>query len=108
MGILTIEDALESAQESGFDLIEISPNSNPPVCKLLDYGKVKYEQKKKEHLSKKKQHVIKLKEIRIRPRIDNHELETKMNMGKKLLNDGLCQIPENLDGIINLSLKIFH
>ena len=46
-GILTIEDALESAQESGFDLIEISPNSNPPVCKLLDYGKVKYEQKKK-------------------------------------------------------------
>ena len=87
-GILTIEDALESAQESGFDLIEISPNSDPPVCKLLDYGKVKYEQKKKEHLSKKKQHVIKLKEIRVRPRIDNHDLETKMNMGKKFLNDG--------------------
>jgi len=87
-GILTIEDALESAQESGFDLIEISPNSDPPVCKLLDYGKVKYEQKKKEHLSKKKQHVIKLKEIRVRPRIDDHDLETKMNMGKKFLKDG--------------------
>ena len=88
MGILTIEDALESAQESGFDLIEISPNSDPPVCKLLDYGKVKYEKKKKAHLSKKKQHVVKLKEIRLRPRIDDHDLETKMHMGKKFLKDG--------------------
>ena len=74
LGILPLEEALENAQEAGLDLIEISPDADPPVCKLLDYGKVKYEKKKKAHLSKKKQHVVKLKEIRLRPRIDDHDL----------------------------------
>ena len=95
LGILPLEEALEIAQEDGLDLIEISPDASPPVCKLLDYGKVKYEKKKKAHLSKKKQHVVKLKEIRLRPRIDDHDLETKMHMGKKFLKDG-CKLKVTL------------
>ena len=95
LGILPLEEALEIAQEAGLDLIEISPDASPPVCKLLDYGKVKYEKKKKAHLSKKKQHVVKLKEIRLRPRIDDHDLETKMHMGKKFLKDG-CKLKVTL------------
>ena len=70
------------------DLIEVGPNSKPPVCKILDYGKLKYEEKKKQQLSKKKQHVIKVKEIRLRPRIDDHDLMTKLNHGRKFLQDG--------------------
>ena len=95
LGILPLGEALEIAQEAGLDLIEISPDASPPVCKLLDYGKVKYEKKKKAHLSKKKQHVVKLKEIRLRPRIDDHDLETKMHMGKKFLKDG-CKLKVTL------------
>ncbi|HIA31080.1 MAG TPA: translation initiation factor IF-3 [Candidatus Marinimicrobia bacterium] len=95
LGILPLEEALENAQEAGLDLIEISPDADPPVCKLLDYGKVKYEKKKKAHLSKKKQHVVKLKEIRLRPRIDDHDLETKMNMGRKFLKGG-CKLKVTL------------
>ena len=68
--------------------MEVAPNSKPPVCKILDFGKMKYEEKKKEQQSKKKQHVIKIKEIRIRPRIDVHDLDNKLNMGKKFLKEG--------------------
>ena len=68
--------------------MEVAPNSKPPVCKILDFGKMKYEAKKKEHQSKKKQHVVKIKEIRIRPRIDVHDLDNKLNMGKKFLKEG--------------------
>ena len=95
LGILPLEEALENAQEAGLDLIEISPDADPPVCKLLDYGKVKYEKKKKAHLSKKKQHVVKLKEIRLRPRIDDHDLDTKMKMGRKFLKGG-CKLKVTL------------
>ena len=70
------------------DLVEVAPNSKPPVCKILDFGKMKYEEKKKEQQSKKKQHVIKIKEIRIRPRIGEHDLENKLNMGRKFLKEG--------------------
>ena len=70
------------------DLVEVAPNSKPPVCKILDFGKMKYEAKKKEHQSKKKQHVVKIKEIRIRPRIDVHDLDNKLNMGKRFLKEG--------------------
>lgn len=83
-----MEDALEEARDAGLDLVEISPNAKPPVCKILDYGKFKYEAQKKEQQSKKKQHVIKIKEIRLRPRIDQHDLETKVNMGRKFLKEG--------------------
>ena len=79
LGVVSIEVALDKAREVGLDLIEVGPNTKPPVCKILDYGKLKYEEKKKQQLSKKKQHVIKVKEIRLRPRIDDHDLMTKLN-----------------------------
>ena len=68
--------------------MEIAPNGKPPVCKILNLGKLKYEEKKKQQQNKKKQHVIKVKEIRLRPRIDNHDLMTKLNQGRKFLLDG--------------------
>ena len=71
--------------------MEVAPNSIPPVCKILNYGKIKYEAKKKLHNSKKKQHVIKIKEIRVRPAIGENDLNTKMNMGRKFLMDG-CKL----------------
>ena len=83
--------AIKMAEEQGLDLVEISPNAKPPVCKILDYGKFKYEAQKREQQSKKKQHVIKIKEIRFRPRIDQHDLETKVNMGRKFLKEG-CKL----------------
>ena len=88
LGIVSLEAALEQTLDSGLDLIEIAPNGRPPVCKMVDYGKLKYEKKKKQQQSKKKQHVIKIKEIRLRPRIDDHDLMTKLNQGRKFLSDG--------------------
>ena len=88
LGIVSLEAALEQTQESGLDLIEIAPNGRPPVCKMVDYGKLKYEKKKKQQQSKKKQHVIKIKEIRLRPRIEEHDLMTKLNQGRKFLSNG--------------------
>jgi|TARA_B100001079_G_scaffold123680_1_gene106026 translation initiation factor IF-3 len=86
-----IEDAIEKAQDSRLDLVEVAPNSKPPVCKILNYGKIKYEAKKKLHNSKKKQHVIKIKEVRVRPAIGENDLNTKMNLGRKFLTDG-CKL----------------
>ncbi len=94
-GIVSVSDALEEASEAELDLVEISPNAKPPVCKIMDYGKFKYEEQKREHQSKKKQHVIKIKEIRLRPRIDQHDLETKVNMGRKFLKEG-CKLKVTL------------
>lgn len=91
MGIVATDDALVMAQDDGLDLMEVSPNSKPPVCRIVNYGKLKYEEKKKIQINKKKQHVIKLKEIRLRPRIEDHDLTTKLNMGKKFLSDG-CKL----------------
>ena len=88
---MSTDDALTMAQDIGLDLMEVSPNSDPPVCKILNYGKLKYEEKKKIQINKKKQHVIKIKEIRLRPRIEDHDLMTKLNMGKKFLSDG-CKL----------------
>ena len=79
------------AEDDGLDLMEVSPNSHPPVCRIVNYGKLKYEEKKKIQINKKKQHVIKIKEIRLRPRIEDHDLMTKLNMGKKFLSDG-CKL----------------
>ncbi len=88
LGVVLTSDALDRAEESGLDLMEVAPNSDPPVCKILNYGKLKYEEKKKLQNSKKKQHVIKVKEIRFRPRIGEHDLMTKVNMGRKFLDEG--------------------
>ncbi len=83
------------AEEASLDLAEVAPKADPPVVKILNYGKLKYEEKKKAHASKKKQHVVKLKEIRVRPRIDDHDLLTKVNRGKKFLQDG-CKLKVTL------------
>ena len=68
--------------------ITVAPGATPPVCKILDHGKLKYEEKKKQQQSKKKQHIVKVKEIRLRPRIEEHDLMTKLNHGRKFLQDG--------------------
>ena len=87
-GIVNIEKGLELANESNLDLIEISPNAEPPVCKILDFGKFKYEIEKQIKLNKKKQHIIHVKEIRFRPNTDDHDLITKLNKGQKFLENG--------------------
>ncbi len=76
------------AREASVDLVEVAPGSKPPVCRLMDYGKWKYDQKKKEHKAKVKQHNVVLKEVRIRPKIDKHDKDTKVNNAKKFLEKG--------------------
>lgn len=88
LGVFSASQALNLAQEKGLDLIEIAPNANPPTCKMMDYGKWKYENKKKAQQAKKKQTVISVKEIQIRPRTDDHDLETKMKNARKFLLGG--------------------
>lgn len=88
VGIVSVPQALQIAQDSNLDLVEISPNAKPPVCKVMDFGKFLYEEKKKAQQSKKNQHVIKVKELRMRPNIGEHDLDNKLKMGKKFLEDG--------------------
>ena len=88
LGVVTIEVALQKAEDAGLDLMEVAPDAKPPVCKIVDHGKLKYEEKKKQQQSKKKQHIVKVKEIRLRPRIEDHDLMTKLNHGRKFLQDG--------------------
>ena len=91
LGVMKTEDAIARAMDVGQDLIEVSPNAKPPVAKILNYGKLKYEEKKKAQASKKKQHVVKIKELRVRPRIDDHDLLTKVNRGRQFISDG-CKL----------------
>ena len=91
IGVVSVKVALEKAQDAGLDLVEISPNAKPPVCKIMDFGKFKYEEKKKAQQSKKKQQTIKVKELRMRPNIGDHDLENKLKMGKKFLSEG-CKL----------------
>ena len=88
VGVVSIEDAMRRAREAGLDLVEVSPNAEPPVCKVLDYGKYKYEAQKKANEARKKQKTINLKEIKIRPAIDDHDFETKMKRTHKFLESG--------------------
>jgi len=81
-------EALNIADEFGLDLVEISPTATPPVCKIMDFGKYKYQQQMKERENKKKQHVVKLKEVRFRPRIGEHDLNMKVEHVRKFLSDG--------------------
>ncbi len=87
-GIVSIREALSLASESGLDLVEISPNAKPPVCKILDFGKYRFDKQKKQKLNKKKQHVVHVKEIRLRPNTGDHDLITKVNKGQKFLLNG--------------------
>lgn len=88
VGIVPTFEALRMARDRGLDLMEISPNAQPPVCKICDYGKFKYEKKKKEHQAKKKQTVIKVKEVQLRPQTEEHDLEYKFKNVRQFLEDG--------------------
>jgi len=88
MGVVATEEALASAQESGLDLVEVSPTARPPVCKLLDYGKYKFEQEKRVREAKKRQQLTKLKEIRMQPKIDSHDLDFKSKHIRTFLGQG--------------------
>jgi translation initiation factor IF-3 len=87
-GILSIEEALGKAQEIGLDLVEVSPKSDPPVCRIMDYGKYKYQISKKLHDAKKKQVVIKIKVIKMRPKTEEHDFNFKLKNARKFLKDG--------------------
>jgi len=88
VGVVNTSDALQRAQESGLDLVEVSPNAKPPVCKIMDFGKFKYELAKKEKENRKKQHVIITKEVRFRPKTDEHDFEFKVKHARKFLENG--------------------
>ena len=88
LGILTKHEALDRARELGMDLVEISPHANPPVAKIMDFGKYQYQQQKKEKESKKSQVIIKVKEIKLRPNIDQHDFDTKLNQSREFLVKG--------------------
>lgn len=88
IGVLHIKDALTKAQEIGLDLVEIAPNAEPPVCKIIDYGKYRYDQTKKEKENKKAQHQIKIKEIKLKPNIDEHDFQTKLKQARQFLEKG--------------------
>ena len=87
-GAIDIEIALQKAQEAGLDLVEIAPNSTPPVCKILDYGKYKYQAQKKAAEARKKQKVVEVKEIKLRPMIDDHDYDVKMRSMQRFFSEG--------------------
>ncbi len=88
LGVVETEQALAMARERGLDLVEVAPDAHPPVCKILDFGKHKFLLKKKEHDARRRQHRVVLKEIRVRPKIDVHDLETKLKKARSFLEDG--------------------
>jgi len=88
VGIVGLDDALDRAEEAGLDLVEIAPEARPPVCKILDYGKFKYEAQKKANEARKKQKIIDIKEIKMRPNIDHHDYDVKMRSINKFLGEG--------------------
>jgi len=88
LGVVPIGEALARAEATGLDLVEISPNADPPVCKILDYGKLKYEEQKKRNVARKKQKVIEIKEIKMRPNIDVHDYDFKMRAIHRFLDEG--------------------
>ncbi len=88
LGIMSAREAYQKAQDEDLDLVKISPNANPPVCKIIDYGKYRYELARKEKEAKKKQKIVEIKEIRLSPNIEANDLNTKMNAAKKFLEKG--------------------
>ena len=88
VGVVSIRDALIAAEEAGLDLVEVSPNADPPVCKILDYGKFKYEAQKRANEARKKQKIIEVKEIKMRPNIDDNDYDVKMRSARRFLEEG--------------------
>ena len=88
LGVVPLEEGLRLSREAGLDLVEISPNASPPVCKILEYGKYKYTLKKRAHEARKKQVVVKLKEVKMRPNTDEHDFQFKLRHIKRFLQEG--------------------
>lgn len=88
LGVFSVPDAVRLAEDRGLDLIEIAPTAKPPTCKIMDYGRFKYENKKKQTEARKKQVIVQTKEIQLRPRTEEHDLETKSKHAKRFLMDG--------------------
>ena len=88
LGIMSAREAMKIAQEAELDLVKIAPTAKPPVCKIIDYGKYKYEQTRKEKEARKKQKTVELKEVRLSPNIDTNDLNTKINNAKKFISKG--------------------
>ena len=88
LGILSIDEAMSKAEELGLDLVELQPNADPPVCKILDYGKHKYQAQKRANEARKKQKIIEVKEIKLRPNIDQHDYQVKMKAVRKFIDGG--------------------
>jgi translation initiation factor IF-3 len=88
IGVVTLREGLVMAEEAGLDLVEVSPNADPPVCKILDFGKFKYEAQKKKNEARKKQKVIEVKEIKLRPNIDEHDYDVKKRSMRLFLEEG--------------------
>ena len=88
MGVIPTQEALNMAEEKGHDLVEVAPNSNPPVCRIMDYGKFKYQQSKRAHEAKKKQKVIHVKEVKFRPNTDQHDYDFKLKHAFRFLEAG--------------------
>jgi translation initiation factor IF-3 len=88
LGIMSARDAQKIAREKNLDLVKIAPKAKPPVCKIIDYGKFRYEQAKKDKENKKKQTIVSIKEVRMSPNIEQHDIDTKMKNGRKFLSKG--------------------
>lgn len=88
IGVLETREALKRAQDAGLDLVEVAPAASPPVCKIIDYGKFRYDQTKREKESRKTQHQVKVKEIKLKPNIDEHDFQTKLKRGRQFLEKG--------------------
>jgi translation initiation factor IF-3 len=88
IGVVTLRDALAAAEDAGLDLVEVSPNADPPVCKILDYGKFKYEAQKRANEARKKQKIIEVKEIKLRPNIDDNDYDVKLRNARRFLDEG--------------------
>ena len=88
VGVVPVRQAIEMAVEAGLDLVEVSPNAEPPVCKILDYGKYKYQEQKRRAEARKKQKVIEIKEIKMRPTIDDNDYNVKMRAMRRFLEEG--------------------
>ena len=88
VGVVSIDEALQRAADVQLDLVEVSPNAEPPVCKIIDYGKLKYQEQKKKNEARKKQKIIEVKEIKLRPNIDTHDYDVKMRSARRFIDDG--------------------
>lgn len=88
VGVIATEEALKMAEQSNLDLVEVAPDANPPVCRIMDFGKYRYEQTKREREAKKKQHFMKVKEIKVRPTIEEHDYHTKFKQAQDFLSRG--------------------